>query len=77
MRTAKDINVPRELVWDYKEPPDDLLWRLQRVADFFPAWGTDGETISLLFEYRDRLKLEQGKCRLIELYYEVWSEKTD
>lgn len=62
-------------MWDYKEPPDDLFWRLQRIADFFPACGADAETIKLLFEYRDKLKLEQGKYRLIELYYEVWNEK--
>ncbi len=75
MPAAKDINIPKELLWDYKEPPDDLLWRLQRIADFFPAYGTDIKTIHLLFEYRDILKLEKGKYRLIELYYEVWNEK--
>lgn len=75
MHTAKDINIPKELLWDYKEPPDDLFWRLQRIADFFPACGTDQETVKLLFEHRDKLKLEQGKYRLIELYHEVWIEK--
>jgi hypothetical protein len=75
MHTAKDINIPRELLWDYKEPPDDLFWRLQRIADFFPAFGADEKTIKLLFEHRDKLKLEQGKYRLIELYYEVWIER--
>lgn len=76
MHTAKDIKIPEELLWDYKEPPDDLLWRLQRIADFFPAYGTDEKTVRLLFEYREKLKLEKGKCRLIELYCEVWNEKT-
>jgi hypothetical protein len=32
--------------------------------------------VELLFKYRDRLKLEEGKYKLIELYKEVWDEKT-
>ena len=30
------VIVPKELVWDYSEPPADLSWRLQRIADFSP-----------------------------------------
>lgn len=75
MHTAKDINIPKELLWDYKEPPDDLFWRLQRIADFFPAFGVNEITIKSLFENRDKLKLEPGKHRLIELYHEVWFDK--
>lgn len=70
------VEIPRELLWDYTETPDDLLWRLQRIADFFPAYGTDRETVDLLFENRDRLKLDEGKHKLIGLYHEVWDEKT-
>ncbi|MEW6740602.1 MAG: hypothetical protein ACOYU2_05905 [Nitrospirota bacterium] len=72
---GKVIYIPPELLWDYKEPPDDILWRLQRIADFFPAYGTERETVELLFEYRDKLKLEEGKYKLIALYKEVWDEK--
>ncbi len=72
----KPVHIPKELLWDYKEPPDDLLWRLQRIADFFPAYGTERETVGLLFKYRNRLKLETGKYKLIALYEEVWNEKT-
>ena len=72
----KTIDVPKELLWDYKEPPEDLLWRLQRIVDFFPAFGTDRDTVQLLFEYRDKLKIEKGKYELIGLYKEVWDEKT-
>lgn len=75
LKPDKKIHIPSELLWDYREPPDDLLWRLQRIADFFPAYGTDKETVDLLFEYRDKLKLEQGKYKLIGLYKEVWDEK--
>ena len=75
MPSAKDVNIPRELLWDYKEPPDDLLWRLQRIADFFPAYGTDERTVRLLHDHRDSLRLDPGKRRLIELYYEVRREK--
>jgi len=73
----KTIPIPKELLWDYKEPPDDLLWRLQRIADFFPAYGTERETIKLLLKYRHKLKLEEGTDKLIVLYNEVWNEKTD
>ncbi len=72
----KTIDIPREILWDYAEAPDDLLWRLQRIADFFPAYGADRETVDLLFENRERLKLDEGKYKLIGLYHEVWNEKT-
>ncbi len=75
MHPAKAIPIKAEFLWAYTEPPDNLFWRLQRVADFFPACGTDKETVKLLFEHRDKLKLEQGKYRLIELYHEVWIER--
>lgn len=71
---SQNISVPKELLWDYAEPPDDLLWRLQRIADFFPAYGTDRETVALLFDCRDQLRLEPGKYALIGLYHEVWNE---
>ncbi|NOY64513.1 MAG: hypothetical protein GXO97_03840 [Nitrospirae bacterium] len=72
----KRIDVPKELLWDYKDAPDDLIWRLQRIADFFPAYGTDRDTVELLYQFRDRLRLEEGKYRLIGIYKEVWDEKT-
>ena len=76
MQINKDVVIPKELLWDYKEPPDNLMLRLQRIADFFPAYGTDLNNIRLLFKYRENLKLDYGKRRLIELYNEVWNEKT-
>ncbi len=51
MLGVKKIDIPKELLWDYTKAPDDLLWRLQRIADFFPAYGTDRETVQLLFEH--------------------------
>lgn len=74
--SSKNVHIPPELLWDYREPPDDILWKLQRIADFFPQYGTDRETVELLFEYKDKLKLEEGKAKLITLYKEVWDEKT-
>jgi hypothetical protein len=76
MRINKNVEIPKELLWDYKKPPDNLLWKLQRIADFFPAYGTDRGNIKLLFKYRENLKLDYGKYRLIELYNEAWNEKT-
>lgn len=26
------ISVPRAILWDYREAPEELLWRLQRIA---------------------------------------------
>lgn len=75
LKPCKNIHIPPELLWDYKDPPDDLLWRLQRIADFFPAYGADKKTVDLLFEYRGKPKLEGGKYKLIALYKEVWDEK--
>lgn len=43
---------------------------------FFPQYETDRETVVLLFEYRERLKLEEGKYKFITLYKEVWDVKT-
>ncbi|MCJ7684759.1 MAG: hypothetical protein MUO68_10760 [Desulfobacteraceae bacterium] len=70
------VIVPKELVWDYSEPPRSLLWRLQRIADFFPAYGSDRETVRLLFDHLSDLEVEEGKSRLIALYHEVWNDKT-
>ena len=69
------IEIPKELLWDYREPPDDLMWRLQRIVDFFPAYGTDRKTVELLYRYRDQLKMEKGTYRLIQIYKEVWDDK--
>ena len=33
--TDSMVEVPRELLWDHAEAPDDLLWRLQRLQIFF------------------------------------------
>jgi hypothetical protein len=69
------IAIPKKIVWDYREPPDDLLWRLQRLADFFPRYGQDRETVNLLFQNRDQLKLDTPTRTLIEAYQEAWKQK--
>ena len=63
------IEVPKDILWDYDEPPEDLLWRLQRIADFFPLYGRERETVMLLFSYRDRLNLDDATRLLIEEYH--------
>lgn len=65
------IAVPKELVWDYRDAPEDLLWRLQRIADFFPRYCRDRETVRLLFENRDHLRLEPDTRALIEEYHQA------
>jgi hypothetical protein len=69
------IPVPKDLLWDYREPPPDLLWRLQRIADFFPLYGEDRETVRWLYEFRDHLKIDQATRMLIEEYYLALEKK--
>ena len=69
------INVPKELLWDYHEAPEDLLWRLQRIADFFPLYGQNRETVELLYRYREKLKLDGATRALIEEYHQVWETR--
>lgn len=70
------IPVPKAILWDYRQAPEDLLWRLQRIADFFPRYGVDRETVGLLFEHRDRLRLEPATRRLIEEYQRAHATRT-
>ena len=70
------IRVPRDILWDYDDPPEDLLWRLQRIADFFPLYGRDRETVLLLYAERDHLKLDGATRALIEEYRRAWDLKT-
>ena len=65
------IEVPKYLLWDYEEAPEDLLWRLQRIADFFPLYGKDRVTIRLLYTHREHLKLDGTTMALIEAYHAV------
>ena len=69
------IEVPKDILWDYDEPPGDLLWRLQRIADFFPLYGRERETVMLLFRYRDRLNLDGATRVLIEEYHRAWNRE--
>ncbi len=71
----ENIKLPKELLWDYKKPINDIKWKLQRILMFFPSLGTDKKTIDLLFKKRNELKMEEGKYLLIEIYKEVWDEK--
>ncbi len=66
------IPVPKELLWDYDQAPEDLLWRLQRIADFFPLYGNNRETVGLLHTYRDQLRLDNATKALIEEYQRAW-----
>jgi hypothetical protein len=74
---AETLPIPRQLVWDYAEPPDDLLWRLQRIADWFPAFGRDRRTVGLLYQHRDELRIPPEARSLIELYEEEWRRRAD
>jgi hypothetical protein len=70
------IPVPKDILWDYDEPPEDLRWRLQRIADFFPLYGRDRETVALLYAHRDQLKVDEATRALVEEYQGAWQLKT-
>jgi hypothetical protein len=69
------LQVPKEILWDYDEPPDDLLWRLQRIADFFPLYGREKGTVELLYTHRNQLRLDDATGTLIEAYHRSWDGK--
>jgi hypothetical protein len=69
------IPVPKPLLWDYAEAPQDVIWRLQRIADYFPHYGTDRTTVRQLHEHRDELKLDVATRALIDEYYRVWQAR--
>jgi len=68
------IEVPKEILWDYQNAPEDLEWRLQRIADFFPLYGKERATINLLFTHRHKLKLDEATLALIEAYHALLEE---
>jgi len=72
---VQTIKIPEELLWDYQEAPDDLLWRLQRLADFFPLYGRDRKTVTALYENAKKLKIDETTRLLIEEYKRAWEEK--
>jgi hypothetical protein len=72
-----DVPIHPDLVWDYREPPADDLWRLQRIADAFPAHGRDRRTVSLLFARRGALRLQVEQRVLIDLYEEAWRAREE
>ena len=72
---AADVDIHPDLVWDYRDPPRDPLWRLQRIADAFPAYGRDRRTVELLHAHRDQLRLEPELRLLIELYVAEWARR--
>lgn len=69
------VNVPPELLWDYRVPPEDPLWRLQRIAEWFPAFGRDRATVAQLYARRGELRVPPEVRALIEIYEEVWRER--
>jgi hypothetical protein len=71
------IEVPKEILWDYEHAPEDIRWRLQRIADFFPLYGKDPGTIELLYAHRDQLKLDDATLVLIETYHALLEEECE
>lgn len=67
--------VSKELLWDYKEAPDDPFWSLQRIADFFPCYGKDRETVMALYKNMEILRIDETTRLLIREYKEAWEAR--
>ena len=67
------LELPKAIVWDYKEPPVDELWRLQRVADFFPNYGRDPVSVRELAKHLPELKLPPEVAELVRIYAEYYA----
>ena len=63
-----------DLAWDYDEPPADALWRLQRIADAFPAYGRDRQTVGQLVLHLSALRLRSEVRALILIYEDKWRQ---
>ncbi len=66
------IELPKEIVWDYQEPPQDELWRLRRLADFFPQFGRDRASVRGLMRRLPELRVPPEVAELIRLYAEYY-----
>lgn len=64
------IDVPARLLWDYDVAPEDERWRLQRILDFFPAYGRDRATTMALAQHLDVLRAPPEVKKLVRLYVE-------
>jgi len=62
------IPVPKEIVWDYAVPPEDERWRAQRLAEFFPNYGRDRDTVQFLLTRLADLKIPDENKELIRMY---------
>lgn len=71
------IQIPKQLLWDYKKAPKDFLWKLQRIADFFPMYGRDRETVTNLYQNIEKLKIDKTTEILIKEYKKAWVKKTE
>jgi hypothetical protein len=69
------VALPPELLWDYRKPPDDPDWSLQRIAEWFPAFGRDRATVAQLYGRRHALKIPPEVRTLIEIYEQIWRER--
>jgi hypothetical protein len=61
------VDLPKEIVWDYPEPPQDDM---QRLADFFPYHGRDRDNVRARVQRLPELKVPPEVAELIRLYAE-------
>ena len=66
------IELPKEIVWDYEVPPQDELWRVRRLADFFPHFGRERASVRGLMRHLPDLRVPPEVAELIRLYAEYY-----
>lgn len=67
------VDVPPRILWDYEVAPEDELWRLQRILDFFPTYGRDRATTMLLVKHLHALRAPAEVKELVGLYAEHYA----
>lgn len=69
------MKIPKKFLWDYKKEIEDINWKLNKIILFFPFYGTDKETIKFLYKNINKVRMEEGKLKLIKLYKEIYDKK--
>lgn len=68
------VELPKELLWDYQRPPEDELWRLQRLVDFFPQFGRDRASVQALLHRLPELNAPREVAELICMYAQHYDD---
>jgi hypothetical protein len=59
----------KQITWDYRDPPEDEVWRATRLAEFFPFVADDlaQEDKELIVRYLDQINLPDERKQIIRI----------